>query len=117
MTPTYRSDIDGLRAIAVLVVVIFHTGIQAFSGGYVGVDIFFVISGYLITSIIVREIEAGEFSIAKFYERRCRRTLPALVVVVIFSLVIGLVVLHPKYLIELGKSAIATALFSSNFYF
>jgi peptidoglycan/LPS O-acetylase OafA/YrhL len=117
MTPTYRSDIDGLRAIAVLVVVIFHTGIQTFSGGYVGVDIFFVISGYLITTIIVREIEKGEFSIAKFYERRCRRILPALVVVVIFSLVLGFVLFHPSHLIKLGKSAIATALFSSNFYF
>ncbi len=82
MTPNYRSDIDGLRAVAVLSVIFFHSGISLFSGGYVGVDIFFVISGYLITAIIVREIANNDFSISKFYERRFRRILPALAVVV-----------------------------------
>ena len=77
MTPNYRPDIDGLRAIAVLSVLFFHSGIGVFSGGYVGVDIFFVISGFLITTIIVREIGANTFSITTFYERRFRRIPPA----------------------------------------
>ncbi len=119
MTPKYRADIDGLRAIAVLSIIFFHVGIPLFSGGYVGVDIFFVISGYLITTIIVREINNDTFSIAKFYERRFRRILPALVVVIFFSVLVGILLLNPAKLIELGKSLAATAIFSSNmlFYF
>jgi len=74
----YRSEIDGLRAIAVVPVIIFHAGFDYFSGGFVGVDIFFVISGYLITTIILSEKEKGSFSLANFYERRARRILPAL---------------------------------------
>ena len=74
----YRADIDGLRAIAVSVVILFHAGFNIVSGGYVGVDVFFVISGYLITSIILQDMEKGKFSLVKFYERRARRILPAL---------------------------------------
>ena len=119
MTPNYRPDIDGLRAVAVLSVIFFHSGIPLFSGGYVGVDIFFIISGYLITTIIVREIANNNFSISKFYERRFRRILPALTVVIVTTLSIGLLLLTPDGVISLGKSAIATTLFSSNilFYF
>ncbi|MGB2972242.1 MAG: acyltransferase, partial [Candidatus Competibacter sp.] len=71
----YRREIDGLRALAVIPVMFFHAGFQAFSGGFVGVDVFFVISGYLITSIILAEKHAGTFSIVNFYERRARRIL------------------------------------------
>ncbi len=119
MTPIYRADIDGLRAIAVLAVLFFHSGISLFSGGYVGVDIFFVISGYLITTIIIREIANDNFSIVRFYERRFRRILPALAVVTLASLMAGFFLLTPEGLSSLGKSVIATALFSSNmlFYF
>ncbi|AOW76775.1 hypothetical protein A3Q34_07870 [Colwellia sp. PAMC 20917] len=119
MTPKYRSDIDGLRAIAVLSVLFFHSGVSIFSGGYIGVDVFFVISGYLITTIIVREIANNDFSIAKFYERRFRRILPPLVVVIAVSLIVGLLLLPPDGVTSLGQSAITTALFSSNmlFYF
>jgi len=117
MTPKYRPDIDGLRAVAVLSVLFFHMGSALFSGGYVGVDIFFVISGYLITTIIVREIGAGDFSIAGFYERRFRRILPALFVVTVITLAIGMILLDPESLENLGKSAAATALFSSNILF
>src|SRR5215468_10645845 len=74
----YRGDIDGLRAIAVLAVIAFHVRFSAFPGGYVGVDVFFVISGYLISSIILEEIGAGRFSLLGFYERRIRRIFPAL---------------------------------------
>ena len=73
----YRSEIDGLRAIAVIPVVFFHAGFNFFSGGYVGVDVFLVISGHLITTIILKELESKTFSIANFYERRARRILPA----------------------------------------
>jgi len=117
LTPKYRPDIDGLRAVAVLSILFFHVGIKHFSGGYVGVDIFFVISGYLITSIIVRELTAGEFSIARFYERRVRRILPALTVVVVATLMAGLVLLNPAQLEDLGRSATATSVFSSNIFF
>jgi peptidoglycan/LPS O-acetylase OafA/YrhL len=79
----HRPEIDGLRAIAVLPVIMFHAGFRVFSGGFIGVDVFFVISGYLITSIIVKDIEAGTFSFANFYERRARRILPALFTVVL----------------------------------
>ena len=73
----YRPDIDGLRALAVLPVVLFHAGVIAFSGVFVGVDVFFVISGYLITSLIATELQDGRFTIASFYERRIRRIFPA----------------------------------------
>ena len=69
---TYRSEIDGLRALAVMPVIFFHAGISGFSGGYVGVDVFFVISGYLITSILLTDLERESFSIIRFYERRAR---------------------------------------------
>ena len=74
----YRSEIDGLRALAVVPVVLYHAGFQIFGGGFVGVDVFFVISGYLITSNIYAEMSGGRFSIIDFYERRIRRILPAL---------------------------------------
>src|SRR3546814_18615786 len=82
----YRREIDGLRAIAVVPVIFFHAGFSAFSGGFVGVDVFFVISGYLITSIILREREQGRFSLLTFYERRAKRILPALFFVMLACL-------------------------------
>jgi len=75
---TYRPDIDGLRTLAVLPVLLFHLGFETFIGGFIGVDVFFVISGYLITGILWREFHTGKFSLAKFYERRARRILPVL---------------------------------------
>ena len=82
----YRSEIDGLRALAVVPVILFHAGFKVFSGGFVGVDVFFVISGYLITTILLNDLEAGKFSIVNFYERRARRILPALCVVMLACL-------------------------------
>jgi peptidoglycan/LPS O-acetylase OafA/YrhL len=113
----YRPDIDGLRALAVIVVVLFHARLGVFSGGYTGVDVFFVISGFLITSIIWREAQAGKFSIASFYERRIRRIFPALAVVVAATLAVGALILAPHDFFLLGRSARATAAFYSNFYF
>src|SRR3954468_6493476 len=89
----YRADIDGLRAIAVTSVVLFHTGLASVGGGFVGVDIFFVISGFLIGGIVDREIGSGRFSFAAFYARRARRILPALVVVSAVTVGFGLTLL------------------------
>jgi len=85
----YRPDIDGIRAVAVIPVVLFHARIWPFSGGFVGVDIFFVITGYLITSILVNDIRSETFSIVKFYDRRIRRIFPALFLVVGLSSVVA----------------------------
>ena len=117
MKLAYRNDIDGLRAIAVLSVVFFHSGIDLFSGGYVGVDVFFVISGFLITSIIYREVQENNFSIARFYERRIRRIFPALFAVILFSLVFGLVFYAPEDLEKVAKSVRYTVIFFSNYLF
>lgn len=113
----YRREIDGLRAIAVLPVLLFHAGFQLFSGGYIGVDIFFVISGYLITSIIINELEFGTFSIVKFYERRARRILPALFLVILVSLPFAWLWMSPTGLKDFSKSVVAVSLFLSNILF
>jgi peptidoglycan/LPS O-acetylase OafA/YrhL len=117
MQTTYRADIDGLRAIAVIPVILYHAGIPGFSGGYVGVDVFFVISGYLITSLIHQEMLAGRFSIVNFYERRIRRIFPALFAVILFSLVAGSLLFDSDARQELGDSVVATTLFGSNILF
>ena len=113
----YRSEIDGLRAFALIPVVLFHAGFEWFSGGYVGVDVFFVISGYLITSIILKEKEAGVFTIANFYERRARRILPALFFIIMACIPFAWFLLLPHELKEFGKSVVAVPLFSSNILF
>lgn len=113
----YRADIDGLRAVAIVPVVLFHAGLDSFRGGFVGVDVFFVISGFLITGLILPEIERGAFSIAGFYERRIRRILPALFAVLIFASAVATWILLPGDLVAFGRSALATALFTSNFVF
>jgi peptidoglycan/LPS O-acetylase OafA/YrhL len=113
----YRTDIDGLRAVAVVPVVMFHAGINGFGGGFVGVDVFFVVSGYLITSLIVQNLERGDFSILSFYERRARRILPALIAVVAVSSVFALLFFLPRELADFGASVAATAAFASNILF
>lgn len=115
--PTYRPDIDGLRAIAVLSVVLYHYGIGSIHGGFVGVDIFFVISGYLITGIIQKEISRGEFTFSGFYERRIRRIFPALFAMLFVTLVTSAWLLLPSDLRRLGSAALATLLFGSNVLF
>lgn len=113
----YRKDIDGLRALAVLPVIFFHAGFSYFHGGFVGVDVFFVISGFLISSIILKEIEKNEFSIINFYERRFRRILPALFLVMITSIPLSWVILPPAEFLAFGQSLVAVSLFFSNFLF
>ena len=113
----YRRDIDGLRALAVLPVVLFHFDFLGFSGGFVGVDIFFVISGYLITSIIIGDMDLGRFSFALFYERRIRRIIPAFVVVLAVSSVAAIALFPPKELAQFGLSAAIAAAFCSNIFF
>ena len=114
---SYRSDIDGLRAVAIVPVVLFHAGFSVFSGGFVGVDVFFVISGYLITQVLHRELTAGRFSLIGFYERRARRILPALTALMFACLGFGYFFLLPADFERLSGSTIAATLFSSNFWF
>ena len=113
----YRPDIDGLRALAVLLVALYHAHFPGTSGGFVGVDIFFVISGYLICSLIVVELASGEFSIVRFYEHRCRRILPALFTMFALVSVIASFVLLPPDTIKFCLSLAASTLFISNIYF
>lgn len=117
MKNSYRPEIDGLRALAVLPVIFFHAGIEVFNGGYVGVDIFFVISGYLITTVILKDIEREKFSIIHFYQRRAKRILPALITTITLSLPIAVILLPPSDLENFSKSIISSLTFWSNFQF
>jgi len=116
-TLAYRRDIDGLRAVAVIAVVLFHFGVPGFTGGFVGVDVFFVISGYLITSIIWNQRQAGRFSFVEFWARRARRILPALFAMIIAVLTVGWFLLAPKDYEELGRSVRYQVTFVSNILF
>jgi peptidoglycan/LPS O-acetylase OafA/YrhL len=112
----YRPDIDGLRAVAVLPVLFFHAQVPGFAGGYVGVDIFYVISGYLITSVVLKDVLQGSFSFTSFYERRIRRIFPALFGVLIFCVVAATILFSPSDFVRFGKIMIATTFFASNIY-
>lgn len=113
----YRAEIDGLRALAVIPVILYHAGFKLFSGGYVGVDVFFVISGYLITTIILAELEAGTFSLIHFYERRARRILPALFLVMFVCLPFAWFWLLPDAMKQFSQSLVAVSTFASNILF
>lgn len=113
----YRPEVDGLRAVAVLPVLLFHAGFSTFSGGFVGVDVFFVISGYLITGILLEEIESGTYSLAKFYERRARRILPALFLVMLATIPFAWMWMLPGQYKDFSQSLAAVVLFASNFLF
>lgn len=113
----YRPDIDGLRAVAILSVMAYHMLLPHSTGGFVGVDVFFVISGYLITSIVWREIGLGKFSIVRFYERRVRRILPALAGVLIACIVGGWVFLLPREFVEFAWSMLAASVSGANIFF
>lgn len=113
-SPKYRPDIDGLRAIAVLLVLNFHAFPTAMPGGFVGVDVFFVISGFLITGIVARELEGERFSLLTFYNRRIRRIFPALIVVLAVTLALGWFWMLPQAFAQLGSDSFASAAFFAN---
>jgi peptidoglycan/LPS O-acetylase OafA/YrhL len=113
----YRPDVDGLRAVAITSVVAYHCGLPWASGGFVGVDVFFVISGYLIGSLVYTEIKRRSFTLRAFYARRARRILPALFAVLIFSSAAAIVLFSPREMSDFAKSALATITSSSNIYF
>lgn len=121
-TIPYRPEIDGLRTLAVISVILYHaefsiSGFNLFSGGYIGVDIFFVISGYLISSILLTELNKGSFSFLRFYERRVRRILPILFTVIVITIPFAWFYLLPKEMVEYSKSIIYSIFFSSNILF
>lgn len=113
----YRADIDGLRTVAVLSVLLFHVDFSWVPGGYTGVDIFFVISGYLITRIIGLEVERGAFSLRWFYVKRIRRILPAFYMVTVVTLLVGAIILLPEDLQSFLSSVRHAVLFAANIYF
>jgi peptidoglycan/LPS O-acetylase OafA/YrhL len=113
----YRKEIDGLRALAVLPVILFHAGLPWAAGGFVGVDVFFVISGYLITSIILKEQSEGRFTISGFYERRIRRIMPALLFVILTTLPFAFYWLLPDQLQDFSRSMVSVIFCVSNLYF
>lgn len=117
MSIHYRPDIDGLRALAVVPVVLFHADADLMSGGYIGVDIFFVISGYLITLILMRDIKAESFSLVRFYEKRIRRIFPALFLVFLISTIVACLVMLPSELDHYGRSLFAATFFYSNYHY
>lgn len=114
---TYRPDIDGLRAVAIIPVVLFHAGFPYLNGGYVGVDVFFVISGYVITLGIQDRLAAGTFTIRDFYERRIRRIIPALLFTIVLTAAIARIFLPPSAMAEFARSLTASAAFAANVYF
>ena len=113
----YRPEIDGLRAVAVLPVIFFHAGFEIFKGGFIGVDVFFVISGYLITTILLNDLSNNEFSLFKFYARRAKRILPALFFMIIVCIPFSWIWMLPDQLKNFSNSVIAVALFVSNILF
>lgn len=114
---SYRKDIDGLRGIAILLVILFHFKVPGFEGGFAGVDIFFVISGYLIGSIILSELSENKFSLVSFYKRRVRRILPPLYTVVFVSLLFSFCFLDSAFLKDLARTSTSVVLFFSNVFF
>jgi peptidoglycan/LPS O-acetylase OafA/YrhL len=117
MAAQYRRDVDGLRGIAVLSVLFFHSGLSVFSGGFIGVDIFFVISGFVITAGIYDGMVSGTFSYADFYARRARRILPALVVMILITLAVSYCIYYPPSFNDVLQSGLAATLSYSNFFF
>src|SRR4051794_17845542 len=108
----YRADVDGWRAIAVMAVVFYHTNVPGFSGGFVGVDVFFVISGFLITNLVGSAIDTKTFSFSDFYERRARRLAPALAVVLLTSYIVSSIYFTQIDFEQFSKSLFATSIFS-----
>lgn len=113
---SYRPDIDGLRAVSILVVVLFHAEL-GFNGGYIGVDVFFVISGYLITAMLLRQMQRGKICLVDFWERRIRRIFPALCVMVLATMTAGLFLMLPDALVELAESSVAQSVMAANMHF
>ncbi|WP_350608030.1 acyltransferase family protein [Pseudoalteromonas sp. MER144-MNA-CIBAN-0113] len=113
----YRAEIDGLRALAILPVLFHHSGLHLLPGGFAGVDVFFVISGYLITTILLKEISEGKFSLSSFYERRARRILPAMAFMIVVSSFLSFFFLDPASMKMLGYSIVAVSTFMANIFF
>ena len=114
---SYRKEIDGLRAFAIIPVIFFHAGLQSFSGGFVGVDVFFVVSGYLIATLVITELSKHTFSLSHFYVRRVRRILPALFIMMLTCLPFAWIFLLPNDMKEFSQSMVSVIMFLSNLLF
>ena len=117
----YRPEIDGLRFLAVFIVIIYHIrlnlfDINIFQGGFIGVDVFFVISGYLITSIILEDVNKNQFDLFNFFERRIRRIIPLLTFISLFFLIIAVIILGGQSLVDLANTVLSSIFFYSNFF-
>src|SRR6266852_3814042 len=118
MNVPFRPDIEGLRAVAVILVVLYHARLPFLQGGFIGVDIFFVVSGYLITSLLAKELNSsGGINLSRFYARRARRLLPALTLVVVIVCLIQAIIASPIAQMDVLRAALSTVLYSSNLYF
>ena len=117
MTSGYRVDVDGLRGVSIICVVLYHLGLESFGGGFVGVDIFFVISGFVITNLIYKQVKNNEFSFLNFYSRRVRRLLPAMLFTLSLTLCVSFFILSPQHFERMGGTLIASLFAVSNFYF
>ena len=117
MKKTFRPEIAGMRALSVMAVLLFHIGFEKFSGGFVGVDVFFVLSGFLITGIIIKSLENRSFSFYEFYSHRAKRIFPASIITILTSILIAIWLLSPSEYIDLSKSALYSLLFTANIYF
>lgn len=113
----YRADLDGIRSIAVSIVILFHFGIVGFSGGFIGVDVFFVLSGYLISSVIFSQLDKGKFEFSHFYFRRVRRLFPVYIVVMLVTFGLCYAFMLPDTFREFGKSLFASTVYVSNILF
>ena len=113
----YKPEIDCLRAIAIFLVILFHFELFMVRGGFIGVDIFFVISGYLITNLIIKDIKENKFSLIEFYARRLRRVIPALYSTIFVVIILSYFILSPDHFNRIGKSSISAASAYSNFFF
>ena len=113
----YRLELNGLKAIAVIFLILFHSNLEIFGGGYIGIDVLFVISGYLITRSLINELDLKIFSMSSFHEKRFRRILPTLIIVIIFSIIFSFFFLYPYQIEDFSNSILFTTTLTSNFYF
>jgi len=117
MLSKHRDDIDGLRGVSILLVIFYHVGISVFSGGFIGVDVFFVISGYVISNLVFKQISTNQFNLLTFYRKRLRRLLPALIFTLALTFIVSLNILSPQHFGRMSGALFSSIFALSNFFF